>query len=84
MKELNLKMISTKCRQKIEFTKNGRFDFLQYNRFYGIFCYHESRSQYTCFLGLTENQERKSKKQIARTASIGVFLIVVAFILAGK
>lgn len=36
------------------------------------------------FLGLTENLDRKSKKQIARTASITAFVIVVAFILAGK
>ncbi len=36
------------------------------------------------FIGLVEGQEKESKKRIARTASITAFLIVVAFIIAGK
>jgi len=36
------------------------------------------------FLGLVEGENREKKKQIAKTASITAFIIVVAFIIAGK
>ncbi len=36
------------------------------------------------FLGLVEGEDKKGKKKIAKTASITAFIIVVAFIIAGK
>ncbi len=36
------------------------------------------------FLGLVEGEDKARKKQIAKTASITAFIIVVAFIVAGK
>ena len=52
--------------------------------FMGFFAIMNPVANTPVFLGLTENQDQKSKKQIARTASITAFVIVVAFILAGK
>ncbi len=36
------------------------------------------------FLGLTANENKEEKRKIAKTAAITAFLIVAAFIIAGK
>jgi len=52
--------------------------------FMGFFAVMNPIANTPIFIGLVEGQEKESKKRIARTASITAFLIVVAFIIAGK
>lgn len=52
--------------------------------FMGFFAIMNPIANTPIFLGLVEGEDKESKKQIARTASIVAFIIVVAFIIAGK
>jgi len=52
--------------------------------FMGFFAIMNPIANTPIFLRLTEGENRESKKKIARTASITAFIIVVAFIIAGK
>ncbi len=52
--------------------------------FYEFFCCYESIANTPIFLGLTEGNTKENKKKIAKTALITAFIIVVAFIIAGK
>lgn len=52
--------------------------------FMGFFAIMNPIANTPIFLGLVEGEDKKSKKKIAKTASITAFIIVVAFIIAGK
>lgn len=52
--------------------------------FMGFFAIMNPIANTPIFLGLVEDEDNKSKKQIAKTASITAFIIVVAFTIAGK
>lgn len=52
--------------------------------FMGFFAIMNPIANTPIFLGLTEGEDKESKKKIARTASITAFIIVVVFIIAGK
>lgn len=52
--------------------------------FMGFFAIMNPIANTPIFLGLVDGEDKKSKKKIARTASITAFIIVVAFIIAGK
>ncbi len=52
--------------------------------FMGFFAIMNPIANTPIFLGLVEGEDKESKKKIAKTASITAFLIVVAFIIAGK
>ena len=52
--------------------------------FMGFFAIMNPIANTPIFLGLVEGEARESKNKIARTASITAFIIVVAFIIAGK
>ncbi len=52
--------------------------------FMGFFAIMNPIANTPIFLGLTDGQDSKSKRKIAKTASITAFIIVVAFIIAGK
>ena len=52
--------------------------------FMGFFAIMNPIANTPIFLGLVEGESEDSKKQIARTASITAFIIVVIFIIAGK
>ncbi len=52
--------------------------------FMGFFAIMNPIANIPIFLGLTGGESKESKKKIAKTATITAFLIVLAFILAGK
>lgn len=52
--------------------------------FMGFFAIMNPIANTPIFMGLVEGEDKKSKKQIARTAAITAFVIVVAFTLLGK
>ena len=52
--------------------------------FMGFFAIMNPIANTPIFLGLTEGETKESKKKIAKTASITAFIIVLAFIIAGK
>ncbi len=52
--------------------------------FMGFFAIMNPIANTPIFLGLTEGENKESKKKIAKTASITAFIIVVVFIIAGK
>lgn len=52
--------------------------------FMGFFAIMNPIANTPIFLGLVEGQSEKSKKRIAKTASITAFVIVVSFIILGK
>ena len=52
--------------------------------FMGFFAIMNPIANTPIFLGLVEGEDKKGKKKIAKTASITAFIIVVAFIIAGK
>ena len=52
--------------------------------FTGFFAVMNPIANTPIFLGLVEGEDNKSKKKIARTASITAFLIVASFIIIGK
>jgi len=52
--------------------------------FMGFFAIMNPIANTPIFLSLVEGKEKERKKQIAKTASITAFIIVVAFIIAGK
>ncbi len=52
--------------------------------FMGFFAIMNPIANTPIFLGLVEGEDKESKKKIAKTASITAFIIVVAFIFAGK
>ena len=52
--------------------------------FMGFFAIINPIANTPIFLGLVEGEDKESKKKIAKTASITAFIIVVAFIFAGK
>ncbi len=52
--------------------------------FMGFFAIMNPIANTPIFLGLTEGESSESKKKIAKTASVTAFIIVVAFIFAGK
>ena len=52
--------------------------------FMGFFAIMNPIANTPIFLGLTEGETKESKKKIAKTASITAFIIVFAFIVAGK
>lgn len=52
--------------------------------FMGFFAIMNPIANTPIFLGLVDGESKQQKKKIARTASITAFIIVVAFILAGK
>ncbi len=52
--------------------------------FMGFFAIMNPIANTPVFLGLTDGQTSEDKKKIAKTASITAFIIVVAFIVAGK
>jgi len=52
--------------------------------FMGFFAIMNPIANTPIFLGLVEGEDKERKKQVARTASITAFIIVVAFIIAGK
>ncbi len=52
--------------------------------FTGFFAIMNPIANTPVFLGLTGAESKENKKRIAKTASIAAFLIVVAFIVAGK
>jgi multiple antibiotic resistance protein len=52
--------------------------------FMGFFAIMNPIANTPIFLGLVEGEDKEGKKKIAKTASITAFIIVVAFIIAGK
>ena len=52
--------------------------------FMGFFAIMNPIANTPIFLGLTEGENKGDKKKIAKTASVTAFIIVVAFIIAGK
>ena len=52
--------------------------------FMGFFAIMNPIANTPIFLGLVEGEDKETKKQIAKTASITAFIIVVAFVIAGK
>lgn len=52
--------------------------------FMGFFAIMNPIANTPFFLSLVEGENRKTKKKIAKTATITAFLIVVAFVIAGK
>ncbi|NOR87768.1 MAG: NAAT family transporter [Bacteroidales bacterium] len=52
--------------------------------FMGFFAIMNPIANTPIFLGLVAGESKETKKKIARTASITAFIIVVAFIIAGK
>ncbi|WP_237275660.1 MarC family protein [Tenacibaculum ovolyticum] len=52
--------------------------------FMGFFAIMNPIANTPIFLGLVDGEDRERKKKIAKTASITAFIIVVAFIIAGK
>ena len=52
--------------------------------FMGFFAIMNPIANTPIFLGLVEGEDKERKKQIAKTASITAFIIVVAFVIAGK
>ncbi|WP_108868550.1 MarC family protein [Aquimarina aquimarini] len=52
--------------------------------FMGFFAIMNPIANTPIFLGLVEGENKEKKKKIAKTASITAFIIVVAFIIAGK
>jgi len=52
--------------------------------FMGFFAIMNPIANTPIFLGLVEGEDKETKKEIAKTASITAFIIVVAFIFAGK
>ena len=52
--------------------------------FMGFFAIMNPIANTPVFLGLVEGEDKEGKKKIAKTASITAFIIVVAFIIAGK
>lgn len=52
--------------------------------FMGFFAIMNPIANTPIFLGLVEGEDKESKKQIAKTATFTAFIIVVAFIFAGK
>ena len=52
--------------------------------FMGFFAIMNPIANTPVFLGLVEGEDKEVKKKIAKTASIIAFIIVVAFIIAGK
>ena len=52
--------------------------------FMGFFAIMNPIANTPIFLGLTEGETKESKKKIAKKASITAFIIVLAFIIAGK
>ena len=52
--------------------------------FMGFFAIMNPVANTPIFLGLTEGTDKEAKKKIAKTASITAFIIVAAFIVAGK
>jgi multiple antibiotic resistance protein len=52
--------------------------------FMGFFAVMNPIANTPIFLGLVEGEDKESKKNIARTASITAFIIIVAFIISGK
>jgi multiple antibiotic resistance protein len=52
--------------------------------FMGFFAIMNPIANTPIFLGLTEGEDKESKKKIAKTATITAFIIVIAFIIAGK
>jgi multiple antibiotic resistance protein len=52
--------------------------------FMGFFAIMNPIANTPIFLGLVEGKDKATKKQIAKTASITAFIIVVAFVIAGK
>ncbi|MBL4605909.1 MAG: MarC family protein [Flavobacteriaceae bacterium] len=52
--------------------------------FMGFFAIMNPLANTPIFLGLVEGEDKKKKKKIARTATITAFIIVLAFIIAGK
>ncbi len=52
--------------------------------FMGFFAIMNPIANTPLFLGLTEGETKEEKKKIAKTGTITAFIIVVAFILAGK
>ena len=52
--------------------------------FMGFFAIMNPIANTPVFLGLVEGESKEQKKQIAKTASITAFVIVVVFVIAGK
>lgn len=52
--------------------------------FMGFFAIMNPIANTPIFLGLAEGEDKEGKKEIAKTASITAFIIVLAFIIAGK
>ena len=52
--------------------------------FMGFFAIMNPIANTPIFLGLVEGEDKEGKKKIAKTASITAFIIIVAFIIAGK
>jgi multiple antibiotic resistance protein len=52
--------------------------------FMGFFAIMNPIANIPIFLGIVEGEDKEGKKKIAKTASITAFIIVVAFIIAGK
>ncbi len=52
--------------------------------FMGFFSIMNPIANTPIFLGLVEGEDKEGKKKIAKTASITAFIIIVAFIIAGK
>jgi len=52
--------------------------------FMGFFAIMNPIANTPIFLGLVDGEDKERKKKIAKTASITAFIIVVAFIIAGK
>jgi len=52
--------------------------------FMGFFAIMNPIANTPIFLGLTEGENKETKKNIAKTASVTAFIIVVSFIIAGK
>lgn len=52
--------------------------------FMGFFAIMNPIANTPIFLGLVEGEDKKSKKKIAKTATITAFIIVTAFIILGK
>ena len=61
-------------------------DYITYSLtvFTGFFAIMNPIANTPIFLGLVENKDEKSKKKVARTATVTAFIIVAAFVILGK
>jgi multiple antibiotic resistance protein len=66
--------------------KNSMHDLFIYSLtvFMGFFAIMNPIANTPIFLGLVQGEDKATKKKIARTATIAAFIIVTAFVIAGK